>query len=446
MTTREQWGSQTGFVLATIGSAVGLGNIWRFAYVAGENGGAVFLVVYLVFVLLIGLPLVVAEIAIGRRGGGDAVAAFSSPDAPRGGRWRFAGWLAVIGAAIILSYYSVIAGWALGYAFGATGGSLWTIAEAGFGGYFRWFIADAVEPVLWQLAMLAAAAIVVAGGVKAGIERLNLWLMPALAAVVIGLAAYAVSLPGSGAGVRFLLAPDWSAFGRPDVYAAALGQAFFSLGVGMAVFATYGSYLPRGISVPVSAGAIVAGDTLFAVIAGLAIFPGVFAFGVDPTAGPELAFITLPQIFLAMPGGRIVGALFFLLLTAAALTSMVSLLEVPVSAAMRRFGAGRRKATAVVVALVFLLGLPSALGFGVLEHIRFGGRGILDAVDSAVSDILLPLGGLAIALFAGWRIERAVALREADFGDTRAGRAWIWLLRIPVPAAIALILIRSAMV
>ncbi len=445
MSAREQWGTRTGFVLATIGSAVGLGNIWRFAYVAGDNGGGVFLIVYLAFILLIGLPLVIAELSMGRRAQGDAVAAFSVTAPGDTGRWRLAGWLAVLGAALILSYYAVIAGWALGYGVGAATGTLWTAAAAGYGGYFRAFIGGGVEPVLWQAAMLAAAALVVAGGVQGGIERVNRWLMPTLAAIIVGLAIYAVSLPGSGAGVRFLLAPDWSAFGRPEVYAAALGQAFFSLGVGMAVFATYGSYLPRGFALPASAAAIVAGDTLFAVVAGLAIFPAVFAFGLDPAAGPELAFITLPQIFLAMPGGRIVGTLFFLLLTAAALTSMVSLLEVPVAVAIRRLGATRRTATVAATAAIFLLGLPSALGFGLLAHIRIGGYGILDAVDAAVSNLLLPAGGLAIALFVGWRIERAVALREADLGGTRAGAVWLWLLRVAVPTAIALILLRSAL-
>ena len=442
---REQWGSRAGFVLATIGSAVGLGNIWRFAYVAGENGGGVFLIVYLAFIVLIGLPLVVAELALGRRGQGDAVAAFSTTAGGDSGRWQIAGWLAVAGAVLILSYYAVIAGWALGYATGALSGTLWDAAASGYGGYFRAFIAGHVEPVLWQAAMLTGAAAVVAGGIQGGIERINRWLMPTLAVIVAGLAAYAVSLPGSGAGVRFLLAPDWSAFGRPEVYAAALGQAFFSLGVGMAVFMTYGSYLPRGVALPASAAAVVAGDTLFAVVAGLAVFPGVFAFGLDPTAGPELAFITLPQIFLAMPGGRVVGTLFFLLLTAAALTSMVSLLEVPVAVAMRRLGVRRRAATAAATVLVFALGLPSALGFGLLAHIRIGRHGILDAVDAAVSNLLLPAGGLTIALFVGWRIERAVALREADLGGTRSGVVWLWLLRIAVPGAIGLILVRSAM-
>lgn len=439
---QEQWRSRSGFILATIGSAVGIGNIWRFAYVAGENGGGTFLLIYLAFVVLIGLPLVIAELSLGRRAQGDAVSAFTLTDAHPTRSWPLAGWVAVAGAVLILSYYAVIAGWALGYALGAASGTLWEIAATGYGGFFRSFVAGSIEPVTLQAAMLAAAAAVVVSGVQSGIERLNRWLMPALAAIVAGLALHALSLPGSGAGVRFLLSPDWSALGRAEVYAAALGQAFFSIGVGCAVFATYGSYLPRNVALPASAGAVVAGDTVFAVLAGLAIFPAVFAFGLDPAAGPELAFITLPQIFLAMPGGRLVGALFFFLLAAAALTSMVSLLEVPVAVAMRRLRLRRRTATLGVTGLVFALGLPSALGFGVLSSLHVGGHGILDAVDAVASNLLLPLGGLAIATFVGWRVEESLALREADLAGSTAGTAWLWLLRLPVPLAIAAILVR----
>lgn len=445
MTGHEQWRSRTGFILATVGSAVGLGNIWRFAYVAGENGGAVFLIVYLAFVALIGLPLVIAELSLGRRAQGDAVAAFTTGAPGPARSWPLAGWLAVGGATLLLSYYAVIAGWALSYAAGAVTGSLWSVAAAGYGGYFARFIAGTAEPVLWQAAILALAVAVVAGGVQKGIERLNLWLMPILALIIAALAVNALTLPGSGAGVDFLFAPDWQAFGRPGLYAAALGQAFFSIGVGAAVFATFGGYLPRGIALPASAVAVVAGDTLFAVVSGLAIFPAVFAFGLDPTTGPELAFITLPQIFLAMPGGRLVGALFFTLLAAAALTSMISLLEVPVAVAMRRLRMSRRRAAPAIGAVVFVLGLPSALGYGLLAGITIGGRGILDTVDGFVSDLILPLGGLAIALFVGWRVERGLALREADLAGSGIGSAWLWLLRIPVPLAIVLIMIRSAL-
>ena len=439
MAEREEWTSRSGFILASIGSAVGIGNIWRFSYVAGENGGAAFLVLYILCVALIGLPLVIAELAMGRRGQGDAVAAFGN-----GGRgWPWVGWVCIAGASVILSYYAVIAGWALKYFAGAATGSLWTAASGGFGGYFKQFIGNLGEPVAWQAAILGATMFVVAGGVAKGIEKFNRWLMPLLGLLLIALAVYALTLPNSGAGVRFLFAPDWSALARPGVWAAAMGQAFFSLGVGMAIFVTYGSYIPRTFSLPVSALAIVIGDTLFAIVAGLAIFPGVFAFGVNPAAGPELAFITLPQVFLQMPGGTFVGAVFFFLLSAAALTSMVSLLEVPVSMAMHRLSMRRWSATAVFGTIIFVIGLPSAMSFGALSHVHIFGRGILDAVDAAVSSLLLPIGGILIAIFAGWRLRRGEVLKEADFRENALGRGWLWLIRTLVPGAVALILLRK---
>lgn len=429
-------------MLATIGAAVGLGNIWRFSYVAGENGGAVFLFIYLLCVLLVGLPLVIAELSLGRRAQGDAVTAFEQAGVR--GPWRHVGWLGVAGAVLILSYYAVIAGWALKYFVGAATGTLWHTAETGFGAFFESFIADLGQPIGWQAAMLAATMFIVAGGVQHGIERVNRWLMPVLVVLIAALAAYALSLPNAGAGVGFLFAPDWSVLREPTVYAAALGQAFFSLGVGMAVFITYGSYLPRTFSLPTSAVAIAFGDSLFAIIAGLAIFPAVFAFGLDPTAGPELAFITLPQIFLAMPAGQFVGAVFFLLLSAAALTSMVALLEVPVSVAVHRLKLRRWSASALLGGVIFATGVPSAMSFGVLAHVRIGRHGILDAIDAGVSNFLLPVCGVLVALFVGWRLRRAEALGEADLAEARLGRLWLWLLRLLVPVTIFAILLQSA--
>ena len=438
---REQWGSSAGFVVATIGAAVGLGNIWRFAYVTGENGGAAFLLIYLGFVAVIGLPLMIAELALGRRAGADAVGAFERGE--EHSPWRHAGWLGVLAAGLILSYYAVIAGWALRYVFGAATGGLWQANAEGFAADFESFIGHYLEPALWQAAMLAAAGIVVSAGIRGGIERLNRWLMPLLAVIVVLLAAFAITLPGGSRGVAFILAPDWGAFSRPAVYLNALGQAFFSLGLGMAVFITYGSYLGRGTSIPRAAVAVAVGDTAFAIVAGLAIFPAVFAFGGDPAAGPRLAFITLPQVFMQMPGGGAVGLVFFLLLSAAALTSMMSLLEVPVSVLVERTSVSRRAAVVFVTVAVFLAGLPAALGYGVLAHWTLGGLPILDLVDQTTSNVLLPLCGLAVAIFVGWRIAPATVLADADLATSRLGRIWLWLLRMVVPATILVILVRS---
>lgn len=437
----EQWGSNLGFVLATIGSAVGLGNIWRFAYVTGENGGAVFLLVYLAFVLVIGLPLMIAELSLGRTTRRDPVQAFGSL-AP-GGAWAHVGWVGVVAAVAILSFYSVIAGWALKYFVGAAGGTLWEAAGGGYGAYFDGFIAASGEPIVWQGLMLLLAALVVGGGVNQGIERASSWLMPMLAAIVLGLAVVALTLPGSAEGVAFLFRPDWSALAKPGLYIAALGQAFFSLGVGMAVFIAYGSYLSPTTRLPVGAATVALGDTTFAIVAGLAIFPAVFALGGDPAAGPQLAFITIPQILLETPGGRIVGPVFFFLLSAAALTSMVSLLDAASAVARHRLGWSRRRAATLVALAIFALGTPSALSYGVLAGVSLGGAPILDAVDAAASNVALPLAGLIVALFVGWRVPRLQAVSGAGLGRGTAGRVWLWLLRVPVPLAIALILLHS---
>jgi len=439
---REQWGSRYGFVLATIGGAVGIGNIWRFSYVAGENGGAVFLLIYLAFVFLIGVPLMIAELAIGRHARGDAISAYETEG--KTGRWRVVGWFGVLAAILLLSYYAVIAGWSLKYFAGSATGALWRAAGVDYGGYFEQFISQSAEPLAWQAMALAAAALVIAGGVRRGIERLNRMLIPFLAVIIIVLAGYALTLPGSDAGVGFLLTPDWTVLDKPGVYAAALGQAFFTLGMGMAFFVTYGSYMPRTFSLPASAAIVAAGDTFFAVVAGLAVFPAVFALGGNPAAGPELAFVTLPQVFLKMPAGAFVGAVFFFLLATAALTSMVALLEIPVAALTHRLRMPRWRATVGMGICVFLLGVPSALGYGVLSHIRIGSLGILEAIDYGVSNFLLPMTGILTALYVGWKMERAFVLRETDFGATRTGAAWLWLVRVLVPVTITGILVQTA--
>ena len=439
---REQWASGRGFVLATIGAAVGLGNIWRFSYVAGENGGGAFLLIYLVSIILVGAPIVLAELAIGRRAAGDAVAGFevAAPDS----RWRFAGWVGVAGSFLILSYYSVIAGWALKYLAGGLTGGLWRAASAGYGDYFARFISNAGEPVAWQMAMLGATMLIVAGGVQRGIEAVNRILMPLLAVFVLILAVYAATLPGAGVGWRFLLVPEWGAIWRTEVYIAALGQAFFSLGIGMAVFITYASYMTRETRIPRSAGAIIVGDSLFAIIAGLAIFPAVFAFGMDPQAGPQLAFITLPQIFLSMPGGQVVGVLFFALLVVAAMTSMVALLEVPVATVIHRTPLRRWGAVTAVGTGAFLIGIPSALSFGLLAGVQVSGQGLLDFIDQSVSNYVLPLAGLLVCFYVGWRWRRQDALTAADLQGSAVGPIWLWLLRLVAPATILLILIDAA--
>lgn len=438
---REQWTSSTAFIVATIGSAIGLGNIWRFPYVAGENGGAAFLLVYLVLIALVGLPLMLAEFVVGRRGGSDSVTSFevAAPQSPL----RFIGWIGMVGAVLILSYYGVIAGWALKYFFDALTGTLAERAALGYSAHFAQFIANGLEPALWLAVMMSVSMLVVIAGVRRGIERANMLITPALAAIVVSFAAFALTLPGAEKGVAFLLAPDWSALTRPSVYLAALGQVFFSLSIGMAVMITFASYTSREHSFPRSAVVICAGDSMFSIVAGLAVFPTVFAFGMNPAAGPELAFITLPQIFLEMPGGGFTGALFFLFLVALALTSIVSLLEVPVAFAIHRLGVARAKATAVIGTATFLLGIPPALSYGWLKDTTLMGLPILDAVDRGVSNFVLPAGGILLALFVGWVLPPRQSIEDADLAGSRFGEVWLLLVRIVVPAMVGIILLNS---
>jgi len=440
MAEREQWGSQAGFVLATIGSAVGIGNIWRFPYVAGENGGGGFLLVYLLCVLLIGIPLVIAELAVGRTARLDTVSAFPAL-APRS-PLRHAGWLAAIAGIAILSFYAVVVGWTLRYFFASLTGSLWEAEAAGFAGYFSGFTARAAEPLLWQAGAVLLTVLVVVRGVQSGIERLNRWMMPVLALIMAGLALYGVARPDGGGGLDYLFRIDVETFSRPGVYLAALGQAFFSIGIGMAIFITYGSYMRPEAPVLKSTLFIVTGDTMFAILAGIAIFPAVFAHGLDPSSGPELAFVALPQVFSEIEGGVVLAAAFFFLLAAAGLTSMISVLEVTVAICMDRFGLGRRPASVLMAVLVFGLGLAPGLSDSLLKDVRVAGENLFGLFDLVASSVLLPLSGIFVALFVGWSLHRRDAFLFAGL-DGPFAWIWIWLLRVVVPVSVALVLING---
>lgn len=441
LTPREHWASRWGFILAAMGSAVGLGNIWRFSYVAGENGGGTFLLVYVLCVLLIGLPIVMAEFTIGRKSQCDVVGAFTSlaPGKP----WVVAGIMGVSSAFIILSFYGVIGGWTVKYLVSYLTGSLWSTPENGYDGFFIGFITNAYEPLFWQFVFMAFTIGIVFLGVKKGIETANRILMPLLAILLLVLALYSLSLGAAREAISFLFSPDWSALSRPELYLAALGQAFFSLSLGMGALITYSSYLTPKEKLPGAAVGVVSLDTMFAIVAGLVIFPAVFAFGGEPGAGPGLVFITLPDIFQNLAIGVVVGIAFFFLLAAAALSSAMSLLEVAVSYFMRVFGWGRHMTTVVIGGIIFLVGIPSSLGLGVLSNVTIFGKDILDSMDFLASNIFLPLGGMIIALFIGWGWKKSDALESSDFGDTLWGNAWIFILRFVAPVAIGLVFLRA---
>jgi len=427
-TSREHWGSSAGFVLAALASAVGLGNVWRFSYVTGENGGGAFLLVYLATVLLVGLPLLIAEFAAGRSTQLENAAALRllAPARP----WRHLGLLGVLISILVLAYYAVIAGWVFKYLSVYLLKNAHELAGPDFSTAYLRHLATPVEPLLWQGTGLAISVAVLVRGVQRGIERTSLILMPLLAVLLVALAVSNARLPGFGQALTFLFQPDWEVLKHPGVYLAALGQALFSIGLGMGVMVTYGSYLGPQRSLPKAALLVVSGDTLFAITAGMVIFPAVFTFGLDPTQGPGLAFVVLPQVFDRMNGGAVFGTVFFALLSIAALTSMMSLLEVPLAYATEKFRCTRMQAGLVLGTIIFLVGVPASLGFGWWSDIQlFGQLGPMDLMDLVTVDLLLPLNAVLLSIFFGWVWPREAAVTASGLSHGVLGRTWHACLR-----------------
>ena len=442
---RGTWGSKAGFILAASGSAVGLGNIWGFPTQVGQGGGAVFVLVYLTCVLFICLPIMVAELVLGRRAQLDPVGSFSL--IRPGSNWWLVGALGVLAGAGILSFYSVIAGWSVAYIWFTASGAVTGDADA-VGAFFSNFTANGPLSVGLTLVILTATAAVLVGGVQSGIERVTKVMMPALIGLLLILAIRAASLPGAAEGLAYYLRPDFSRILDPAVINAALGQAFFSLSLGMGAMLTYGSYLSKRESLVTAACWVVALDTGMALLAGFIIFPSGFSIeGFDPSAGgPGLIFAVLPRLFATLPGGQLVGAAFFILLTMAALTSTISLLEVPVAHFIDVHKWTRRKAVLLVTTGVFLLAVPSALGngaVGVLGSLPVLGVDFLTMMGTVWNDFALPIGGLLTAVFVGWvwRVDQAIEEVELHGAPFPARRLWSVLIRYVCPVAISVIIV-----
>lgn len=443
------WGSRFGFILAAAGSAIGLGNIWRFPTTVGRSGGAAFVLVYLICVLLIGLPIMLAELAIGRRTQRNPVGAFAALS--RGSLWRLVGGLGVVTGVGILSYYSVVAGWTIGYFLHDAGGVFASIpSEEYVKQAFTSLISNPTLTLSLHAVFMALTMTVVLGGVKGGIERAAKVLMPVLLAILLLLVLRSVTLPGASVGMEFYLRPDFSKVTFATVMEA-LGQAFFSLSLGMGAMITYGSYLSRKASLFSSALWVVSADTAIALLAGLAIFPALFTFpSLSPAEGPGLIFVVLPNVFDKIPGGMVFGAGFFILLLIAALTSSISLLEVPVAYLIDERGWTRRQAVLALGLLAFVLGVPSALGHGAVGWLTtLPGLGVsfLDAMDTVFAKYSLTVGGLLLAVFVGWRWGVEPALDEIAFERAaRFNRAvFRVLVRFVCPLAIAVILANLAL-
>lgn len=422
---RDGFNSVLGAFAATLGSAIGLGNIWKFPYLTGTNGGAAFVFAYLFCVLLVGLPILVAEHVIGRKMRMNAVRAYAQV-VPKARGWSLIGFGGVAAAFLIMAFYTDIAGWVFSYVFKsvaafATGSG--PLTEATFGA----LAGGTWEPLLWQAAVIILVTAIVAAGVSAGIEKITKFLMPVLLGLLLLCDLRALSLPGAFEGVKFLFTPDFSKI-TGAVLLSAMGLAFFKLSLGMGTMTTYGSYLPEGTRIVPNAARVALADTLVSLLAGLAIFPAAFALGFEPSAGPGLLFISIPAIFAKMPGGGLFTALFFVLASIATIGAMISLLEVPTAWLAERGKMSRKAAAGASGAVMFALGILATLSQSpVLAEVKIFGKNFFDLFDFASSNLILPVGGVAIAIVAGWLVPRKEFLAELGKGYGSvgtAGSAW----------------------
>ena len=412
---REHFGGRVAVILAMAGSAIGLGNIWRFPYMVGEHGGAAFIVIYVLSTLLISLPVFLAEVMIGRRSHTNARDAFArlSRQHPF---WKTAGYLTILIPMLISSYYSVIGGWSLEYFFKSCCFAFSGMTPEAASGMFAGFVSSAWTPVLMHLLFFAATVGIVAGGVRSGIERFSKIILPVLFLLIVLILVYSVSLPGARAGVRYLLHPDWSEL-TPRTFAYAMGQSFFSLSLGMGAIITYGSYVKKEENILTTSAGTAVSDLLFAILAGFAIMPAVFAAGIEPGAGPGLIFQSIPYVFAKMGAelpvlSGIVSIVFFLAVIVAAMTSCISLVEVGVSFLMERTRLSRAKACLLLFALCGGLGVLCSLSFGPLAGVKLAGMTIFDLLDWVCSNILLLVMALLAVVFAGWILPRRVVRDE----------------------------------
>ena len=443
--TNEKRGNFTGkigFVLAAAGSAVGLGNIWRFPYLAAKYGGGIFLLVYILLAVTFGFALMIGEIAIGRKTGLSAIGAFEKLNK----KYSFIGYMGSVVPAIILPYYCVIGGWVTKYmTVFLTGGASAAANDAFFGN----FISMPTEPVIWFSIYLALTAIVVLLGVEKGIEKVSKFLMPVLIGLSIVIAIYSLTIPGALDGVKYYLLPDFSKFSVTTVLAA-MGQLFYSMSLAMGIMITYGSYMKKDVNLESSVKSIEIFDTGIAFLAGLMIIPAVFAFsGGSPEAlgkGPSLMFVTLPKVFESMPGGVYAGAAFFVLVLLAALTSSISLMETVVSIICDKFKLGRKTVCAIVLAGTFLIGLPSCLGYSIWDEVKIIGMQFLDFFDFISNSVLMPIVAFCTCIFIGYVIKPQSIIEEVEVSDKfKKKKLFTIVIKYFAPICIVLILVSSVL-
>ncbi len=444
----ENWSSRIGFLLASIGAAVGLGNIWKFPYTLGSAGGSAFVIVYLVAIFVVAMPIMMGEMVIGRRGRLSAPNTMRKLAAEAGASkaWAGLGWMGVVAVFLVLSFFSVVAGWSLAYVLKTATGAFVGLSPGDAGGAFGAFLHAPGQVTFWHLVFMGFTVFVVSRGINSGIEKAMNVLMPGLFLMLVGLVVYALTQGAASEALDYLFVPDFSLL-TPDVVLAAVGQAFFSVNVGIGAVLTYSAYLPANVNLPRAAVTISLGDTLIALLAGLAIFPIVFANGLDPAAGPGLIFVTLSAAFGQMSGGVFFGSVFFLFVFVAALTSSIAMLELMVSRAEEGKNASRSRAAILIGGAAFLFGLLTVGSFSWWEDVRLlpgvpliGDRSIFDFLDNLVTNFMLPIGGMLFALFAGWRISTETAREELGLGDTLFG-VWRFLVRFVAPLAVGAVFV-----
>ncbi|MEG1617107.1 MAG: sodium-dependent transporter [Bacteroidales bacterium] len=436
---RTTFATKLGVIAAAVGSAVGLGNIWRFPYEAGQNGGGAFLIVYLICVAVLGIPLIVSEFILGRNSKSNVGGCFKKL-APNT-KWGVIGYLSVIACMLILGFYTVIAGWTMEYLYQALSNGFDGQSAAQLKESFTHFTTNTYSPILWLAIFLAANYFIIVGGVKNGIEKASNIMMPLLFVILIIFCIRSLFLPGAAEGLNFLFNPDFTKINSSTVLSA-MGQAFFSLSLGMGCLITYGSYFSDDTKLGKTAVTVSILDTLVAILAGVMIFPACFSFGISPTAGPDLVFITVPNVFQQMTGGYIWSILFFLLLTVAALTSTVSMFEVVTAFIHEEYKMSRKKATAWVIAVCFVCAVVCSLSIGPWKEYTLFGMTVFDLFDYMSANILLPMGALLVSLFVGYRLDQRVTYMEITNNETI--KVWyfkplMFVLKYFAPVAIILI-------
>ncbi|MCI7734787.1 MAG: sodium-dependent transporter [Dysosmobacter sp.] len=421
---RENFQSRLGFLLVSAGCAIGIGNVWKFPYVTGENGGGVFVLFYLLFLILMGAPVLTMELAVGRASGKSAVLGYKALERP-GSKWHIHGWFCLLGCYLLMMYYTTVSGWMLGYFFKFASGTFSGMASEAVDGVFGAMLASPGEMTLWMAATVLAGFLVCSFGLQKGLERITKVMMLGLLGLIVLLAVHSLMLPGAAEGTKFYLLPDFQRareVGLGQVITAAMNQAFFTLSLGIAAMEIFGSYMSKDHTLPGEAVRICCLDTFVALMAGLIIFPACFSFGVEPDAGPSLIFITLPKVFVNMAGGRLWGTLFFLFMTFASFSTVIAVFENLLASCIDNFGWSRKKAVLLNCAFVLIASLPCVLGYNLWYFeatLPNGAVGqVLDIEDFLVSNLLLPLGSLIYLLFCvtpwGWKYDNYLA--EANTG------------------------------